>query len=84
MVKTAQLGFPRRGEQEEDRREAVRQHTPSRGCAGTGLHHGSCQSLGPEPRKALPEVFCRTLGKPLNVHGVLVFLWTKCRERGGD
>lgn len=49
-----------------------------------GLHHRSCQSLGPEPRKALPGVFCRTLGKPLNVHGVLVFLWTKCRERGED
>ena len=43
-VKTAQRGFPRRGEQEKDGREAVRQRTPSGGCAGMGPQRSQARS----------------------------------------
>jgi len=81
-VQTAQRGFPRRGEQEGDRRKAVRQQTPSGGCTGTGsvgaMEPGSPET--PASPLALPEVFCVTLGKPFNVRSVLVSLQTERAE----
>lgn len=82
-------GFPRTGEQEEDRREAVRQQTPSRGRAGTGLGRSQEQQEPgtpetPAPLLALPEVFGVTLGTPFSVHSVLVSFQRRVRTEPPD